>query len=112
MVGRHFLKYSAELNLKRIILECGGKSPRKLAKLQVQLSNPTFARLTTLGLICRHLRHAKGLRSATQSQAASGGRAICGPAGGRSWAYTRGGGCCEGTQAFKKPGKPGRLTRR
>ncbi len=27
-VGRLFLKYSAESNLKRIILECGGKSPQ------------------------------------------------------------------------------------
>jgi gamma-glutamyl-gamma-aminobutyraldehyde dehydrogenase len=27
-VGRHFLKYAAESNLKRIILECGGKSPQ------------------------------------------------------------------------------------
>ena len=26
-VGRYFLKYAAESNLKRIILECGGKSP-------------------------------------------------------------------------------------
>src|ERR1700722_647283 len=26
-VGRYFLKYSAESNLKKIILECGGKSP-------------------------------------------------------------------------------------
>jgi len=27
-VGRYFLKYSAESNLKRIALECGGKSPQ------------------------------------------------------------------------------------
>jgi gamma-glutamyl-gamma-aminobutyraldehyde dehydrogenase len=27
-VGRYFLKYSAESNLKRITLECGGKSPQ------------------------------------------------------------------------------------
>ncbi len=27
-VGRYFLKYSAESNLKEIILECGGKSPQ------------------------------------------------------------------------------------
>jgi len=27
-VGRYFLKYSAESNLKRILLECGGKSPQ------------------------------------------------------------------------------------
>lgn len=26
-VGRYFLKYSAESNLKRVVLECGGKSP-------------------------------------------------------------------------------------
>ena len=33
-VGRMFLRYSAESNLKRIILECGGKSP------QVVLADP------------------------------------------------------------------------
>ena len=27
-VGRYFLKYSADSNLKRILLECGGKSPQ------------------------------------------------------------------------------------
>lgn len=27
-VGRYFLKYSAESNLKRVVLECGGKSPQ------------------------------------------------------------------------------------
>jgi len=27
-VGRYFLKYAAESNLKRVILECGGKSPQ------------------------------------------------------------------------------------
>ncbi|HET6523099.1 aldehyde dehydrogenase [Sphingopyxis sp.] len=27
-VGRYFLRYSAESNLKRIVLECGGKSPQ------------------------------------------------------------------------------------
>jgi gamma-glutamyl-gamma-aminobutyraldehyde dehydrogenase len=26
-VGRYFLKYSAESNMKRVVLECGGKSP-------------------------------------------------------------------------------------
>ena len=33
-VGRYFLKYAAESNLKRVILECGGKSP------QVVLADP------------------------------------------------------------------------
>ncbi len=33
-VGRYFLRYSAESNLKRVILECGGKSP------QVVLADP------------------------------------------------------------------------
>ena len=27
-VGRHFLRYAADSNLKRIVLECGGKSPQ------------------------------------------------------------------------------------
>ncbi|RKP57731.1 aldehyde dehydrogenase [Pararobbsia silviterrae] len=27
-VGRHFLRYAADSNLKRVVLECGGKSPQ------------------------------------------------------------------------------------
>jgi gamma-glutamyl-gamma-aminobutyraldehyde dehydrogenase len=27
-VGRHFLRYSADSNLKKVVLECGGKSPQ------------------------------------------------------------------------------------
>ncbi len=27
-VGRHFLRYAAESNLKKVVLECGGKSPQ------------------------------------------------------------------------------------
>jgi 4-(gamma-glutamylamino)butanal dehydrogenase len=38
-VGRLFLKYSAESNLKRILLECGGKSPQIIMDDYVDLDN-------------------------------------------------------------------------
>jgi gamma-glutamyl-gamma-aminobutyraldehyde dehydrogenase len=49
-VGRHFLRYSADSNLKRIVLECGGKSPqivmadavRNLDYVADQLANAAF----------------------------------------------------------------------
>jgi len=49
-VGRHFLRYAADSNLKRIVLECGGKSPqivmadavRDLDYVAAQLANAAF----------------------------------------------------------------------
>jgi gamma-glutamyl-gamma-aminobutyraldehyde dehydrogenase len=49
-VGRHFLRYAADSNLKRIVLECGGKSPQivmadaanNLDHLVTQLANAAF----------------------------------------------------------------------
>ena len=49
-VGRHFLRYSADSNLKRVVLECGGKSPqvvmadavRDLDYVADQLANAAF----------------------------------------------------------------------
>jgi gamma-glutamyl-gamma-aminobutyraldehyde dehydrogenase len=49
-VGRHFLRYSADSNLKRIVLECGGKSPqivmadaaRNLEYVADQLANAAY----------------------------------------------------------------------
>ena len=49
-VGRHFLRYAADSNLKRIVLECGGKSPQivmadavgDLDYLVEQLANAAF----------------------------------------------------------------------
>lgn len=38
-VGRYFLKYAAESNLKRIILECGGKSPQVVFEDAPDLDN-------------------------------------------------------------------------
>ncbi|MBM4155435.1 MAG: aldehyde dehydrogenase [Lentisphaerae bacterium] len=38
-VGRYFLKYAAESNLKRIILECGGKSPQVVFEDALDLEN-------------------------------------------------------------------------
>ncbi len=49
-VGRHFLRYAADSNLKRVVLECGGKSPqivmadavRDLGYVAEQLANAAF----------------------------------------------------------------------
>ncbi|GAA3748416.1 aldehyde dehydrogenase [Streptomyces tremellae] len=49
-VGRHFLRYSADSNLKKIVLECGGKSPQlvladqggKLAGIAEELAGAAF----------------------------------------------------------------------
>jgi gamma-glutamyl-gamma-aminobutyraldehyde dehydrogenase len=49
-VGRHFLRYAADSNLKDVVLECGGKSPqlvmgdasRDLAYVADQLANAAF----------------------------------------------------------------------
>ncbi len=49
-VGRHFLRYAADSNLKRVVLECGGKSPqivmadaaRDLPYVAAQLANAAF----------------------------------------------------------------------
>jgi gamma-glutamyl-gamma-aminobutyraldehyde dehydrogenase len=49
-VGRHFLRYSADSNLKEVVLECGGKSPqivmgdsrRDLDYVADQLANAAF----------------------------------------------------------------------
>jgi gamma-glutamyl-gamma-aminobutyraldehyde dehydrogenase len=49
-VGRHFLRYAADSNLKDVVLECGGKSPqivmgdagRDLAYVADQLSSAAF----------------------------------------------------------------------
>ncbi len=50
-VGRHFLRYAADSNLKRVVLECGGKSPqivmadavRDLDYLVGQLADAAFS---------------------------------------------------------------------
>lgn len=49
-VGRHFLRYAADSNLKEVVLECGGKSPqivmgdalRNLSYVADQLANAAF----------------------------------------------------------------------
>ena len=49
-VGRHFLRYAADSNMKRVVLECGGKSPQivmedaaeNLDYVVEQLSNAAF----------------------------------------------------------------------
>lgn len=55
-VGRLFLKYSAESNLKRIILECGGKSPQIVfadaPDLDVVASNAVSSAFWNMGENC------------------------------------------------------------
>ena len=55
-VGRYFLKYSAESNLKRIILECGGKSPQVVfadaPDLDVVANNAVSAAFWNMGENC------------------------------------------------------------
>ncbi len=55
-VGRLFLRYSAESNLKRIILECGGKSPQLVladaANLDVVAENAVNAAFWNMGENC------------------------------------------------------------
>ena len=55
-VGRLFLRYSAESNLKRIILECGGKSPQVVladaANLDVVAENAVSAAFWNMGENC------------------------------------------------------------
>jgi len=55
-VGRLFLKYSAESNLKRIILECGGKSPQLVFEdapdLETVANNAVGAAFWNMGENC------------------------------------------------------------
>jgi gamma-glutamyl-gamma-aminobutyraldehyde dehydrogenase len=55
-VGRLFLKYAAESNLKRIVLECGGKSPQVVfadaADLDAVASNAVSAAFWNMGENC------------------------------------------------------------
>jgi gamma-glutamyl-gamma-aminobutyraldehyde dehydrogenase len=51
-VGRHFLKYAAESNLKRVVLECGGKSPAIVMDDVADLG-PVVEQLATGFLFCQ-----------------------------------------------------------
>jgi 4-(gamma-glutamylamino)butanal dehydrogenase len=55
-VGRFFLKYAAESNLKRIILECGGKSPQVVfedaADLEAVATHAVSAAFWNMGENC------------------------------------------------------------
>jgi len=55
-VGRYFLKYSAESNLKRVILECGGKSPQvvmaDVQDLDMVAENVIAAAFSNMGENC------------------------------------------------------------
>jgi gamma-glutamyl-gamma-aminobutyraldehyde dehydrogenase len=55
-VGRYFLEYSAKSNLKRIILECGGKSPQVVmadpVDLDVVAANAVNAAFWNMGENC------------------------------------------------------------
>ncbi len=51
-VGRYFLEYSAKSNLKKIVLECGGKSPAIVMK-DVQDLRPVIDHVATGILFCQ-----------------------------------------------------------
>jgi 4-(gamma-glutamylamino)butanal dehydrogenase len=51
-VGRYFLKYSAESNLKKVVLECGGKSPA-IVMGDVQDVGPIAGQLASGILFCQ-----------------------------------------------------------
>mgnify|MGYP001189092661 FL=1 len=51
-VGRYFLEYSAKSNLKKVVLECGGKSPA-LVMRDVQDMAPVVNQLATGILFCQ-----------------------------------------------------------
>ena len=55
-VGRLFLKYSAETNLKRVVLECGGKNPALVLSdaddLEHAAKNIVYAALWNMGQNC------------------------------------------------------------
>jgi gamma-glutamyl-gamma-aminobutyraldehyde dehydrogenase len=51
-VGRLFLKYAAESNMKRIVLECGGKSPAIVMPVVADL-RPVVDQIATAILFCQ-----------------------------------------------------------
>jgi gamma-glutamyl-gamma-aminobutyraldehyde dehydrogenase len=51
-VGRYFLEYSAKSNLKKVVLECGGKSPAIVMR-DVQNLAPVIQNLATGILFCQ-----------------------------------------------------------
>ena len=51
-VGRYFLEYSAKSNLKKVVLECGGKSPAIVMR-DVQDLGPVVEQLATGILFCQ-----------------------------------------------------------
>ncbi|MFL5645056.1 MAG: aldehyde dehydrogenase family protein, partial [Chloroflexota bacterium] len=55
-VGRYFLRYSSESNLKRVVLECGGKSPQVVmadaADLDLVAENVVYAGFANMGENC------------------------------------------------------------
>ncbi len=55
-VGRYFLKYAAESNLKRVVLECGGKSPQVVfadaPDLDIVAANAVSAGFWNMGENC------------------------------------------------------------
>lgn len=60
-VGRYFLKYAAESNMKRIVLECGGKSPAIVLD-DVTDFDPVVEQIATGFLFCQGENCSAGTR--------------------------------------------------
>jgi 4-(gamma-glutamylamino)butanal dehydrogenase len=82
-VGRHFLRYSADSNLKRVVLECGGKSPQIVmadiaADLDEVIDQMAFAAFWNMGQNCscgsRMLIHRDVMDLVTEKLATAAGQ--------------------------------------
>ncbi len=64
-VGRYFLKYSAESNMKRIVLECGGKSP-SIVMDDIKDLTPVLENVASAILFCQGENCSAGSRLVVQ----------------------------------------------
>jgi len=68
-VGRYFLQYAAQSNMKRIVLECGGKSPA-IVMDDVRDLNPVVENIATGILFCQGENCSAGSRLLVQRRIA------------------------------------------
>ncbi|CAM5187409.1 Gamma-glutamyl-gamma-aminobutyraldehyde dehydrogenase OS=Castellaniella defragrans OX=75697 GN=HNR28_002005 PE=3 SV=1 [Castellaniella defragrans] len=64
-VGRYFLKYSADSNMKRIVLECGGKSP-SIVMDDIKDLSPVLENVASAILFCQGENCSAGSRLIVQ----------------------------------------------